>query len=129
MAGMLSIYTDQAPAPAGHYAQAVVHGGLAYVSGQLPIVPGTGEKLTGDIREQTARVLANIDAILIAAGSSRDCVLKTTVYVTDIGLWDSVNEVYGEYFGAHRPARAVVPVRELHFGFNIEIEAVAVVGR
>ena len=79
------------------------------------------------MEKQTEQVLANLAAILAAAGSGLDRVLKTTVYITDIGLWDRVNAVYGQVFGDHRPARAVVPVRELHFGFMVEIEAVAVV--
>ena len=124
---MHTILTDDAPAPAGHYAQAVVHGGLVYVSGQLPIDPKTGEKRIGSIEEQTSQALENVAAILEAAGSGLDRVVKTTVYVSDIGLWDRVNGVYAAYFGEHHPARAVVPTRELHFGFQIEIEAIAIV--
>lgn len=124
---MTIISTPDAPAPAGHYSQAIVHGDTVYISGQLPIVPGTGEKITGSIEEQTTRVLKNVEAILKAAGSQLDRVIKTTVYVSDIALWGRVNAVYSEFFGDHRPARAVVPTRELHFGFLIEMEAVAAV--
>ncbi|MFC1513918.1 RidA family protein [candidate division KSB1 bacterium] len=122
---MEKIFTDSAPKPGGHYSQAVVHNGLVFVSGQLPIKPDTGEKITGDIKEQTKTVLNNIEAILTGSGSKKENVLKTTVYVSDISLWGDVNEVYADFFGEHKPARAVVPTRELHFGFLIEMEAVA----
>jgi 2-iminobutanoate/2-iminopropanoate deaminase len=124
---MRRVVTINAPQPAGHYSQAMVHNDIIYVSGQLPIVPETGEKILGPIEEQTAQVLKNLAAILKAAKSDLKRVLKTTVYVSDIGLWDKVNAVYKEFFGKHRPARAVVPTRELHFGFQIEIEAIAAV--
>lgn len=122
---MKTISTSSAPAPAGHYSQAVVHDGLVFVSGQLPIDPLTGEKRIDSIEEQTRQALKNVAAILTAANSSLDNVLKVTVYVSDIDLWGRVNEVYAEFFGEHRPARAVVPTRELHHGFQIEIEAIA----
>jgi len=102
---------------------------MVYVSGQLPIDPRTGEKRVGSIEEQTEQALQNLAAILRAAGSDLDQVVKTTVYISDIQLWGRVNAVYSRFFGKHRPARAVVPTRELHFGFQIEIEAVAVVSR
>ncbi|UCC61670.1 MAG: RidA family protein [Anaerolineae bacterium] len=124
---MLEISAQDAPRPGGHYAQAIVHDNLVYVSGQLPIDPQMGEKRVGSIEEQTEQALKNLAAILRAAGSDVDRVLKTTLYVSDIALWDRVNAVYAGFFGQHRPARAVVPTRELHFGFQIEIEAVAAV--
>jgi 2-iminobutanoate/2-iminopropanoate deaminase len=105
----------------------MVHGGLVFVSGQLPIDPATGAKRVGTIEEQTGQALRNVAAILRAAGAEVSDVLKVTVYVSDISLWDRVNSVYADFFGDHRPARAVVPTRELHFGFAIEIEAVAAV--
>ncbi|MGB9594032.1 MAG: RidA family protein [Anaerolineae bacterium] len=122
---MHAITTPDAPMPAGHYAQAIVHDGLVFVSGQLPIDPRTGHKRVGSIEEQTEQALRNVEAILRASGSSLNKVLKTTVYVSDIALWDRVNAVYARFFGDHRPARAVVPTRELHFGFQVEIEAIA----
>jgi 2-iminobutanoate/2-iminopropanoate deaminase len=125
---MIEISTRNAPKPSGHYSQAVVHGGMAYVSGQLAIDPRTGERCVGSIEEETEQALRNVQGILEAAGSGVDHVLKTTVYVSDIELWDRVNAVYAKFFDQHRPARAVVPTRELHFGFQIEIDAVAVVG-
>ena len=124
---MIEISTLDAPRPAGHYSQAIVHGGMVYVSGQLPIDPQTGEKRAGSIEEQTEQALRNLAAILKAADSGLDQVVKTTVYVSDIELWGRVNQVYSRFFGGHRPARAVVPTRELHFGFQIEIEAIAAV--
>ena len=124
---MKSIQTDKAPLPGGHYSQATVHNGLVYVSGQLPIDPQTGEKQTGSIKDQTKLVLHNLSAILEASGSSLSQVLKVTVYISDISLWGQVNEIYAEIFGDHRPARAIVPTRDLHFGFKIELDAVAAV--
>lgn len=122
---MQFISTQDAPRPGGHYSQAVEHQGVVYVAGQLPIVPETGEKCLGTVEEQTERTLLNLEAVLKAAGSGRDRVLRVTVYVSDISLWGRVNAVYGEFFGDHRPARTVVPTRDLHYGFLVEIDAVA----
>jgi len=124
---MEEISTDKAPRPAGHYAQGIVHDGLIYVSGQLPIDPSTGERRIGSIEEQTEQALSNLASVLDAAGSSLNQVLKTTVYVSDIELWERVNGVYARFFGRHRPARAVVPTKDLHHGFQVEIEAIAAV--
>ncbi len=121
------IQIPNAPAPVGHYSPAVIHNGLIFVSGQLPINPQTEEKITGSIEAQTRQVLVNISEILKAAGSDLSRVLKMTVYVSDISLWGAVNEVYGEVMGEARPARAVVPTKELHYGFLIEIDAIAAV--
>jgi 2-iminobutanoate/2-iminopropanoate deaminase len=120
-----TVSTPNAPMPAGHYSQAVVYNGLIFVAGQLAIDPETGVRLTGSIEEQTERCLKNIGEILKAAGSDLTRVLKMTVYISDIELWSAVNAVYARMMGDHRPARAVVPVKELHYGFKIEIEAVA----
>jgi len=122
---MREIFSPNAPKPAGHYSQAVIHDNIIYVSGQLPIDPATGQKRLGSIEEQTEQVLKNLAEIIKAAGSDINKVIKTTVYISDIQLWDRVNEVYGKFFGEHRPARAVVPIKNLHFGFDIEIEAIA----
>lgn len=121
------IQTADAPVAAGHYSQAIVYQGLVYVSGQLPIDPRTGERLLGSIEAQTRQVLMNISRILKASGSDLSRVLKMTIYVADIETWDAVNQVYAEVLGDHRPARAVVPTSKLHFGFGIEIEAIAAV--
>jgi 2-iminobutanoate/2-iminopropanoate deaminase len=122
-----TIQTENAPRPGGHYSQALVHNGLVFVSGQLSIDPRTGEKKLGSIEEQSRQALANISAILNAAGSDLGRVLKMTVYISDINLWSKVNEVYREVMGEHRPARAVIPTGELHYGFLIEIEAIAAI--
>ena len=122
------IETANAPKPAGHYSQGVVHNGILYVSGQLSIDPSTGEKKLGSIEEQTEQALNNVHGILKAAGSDWDKVLKMTVYVADISLWEAVNKVYIKILGDNRPARAVIPTGPLHHGFLIEIEAVAAVG-
>lgn len=122
------IQTTDAPTPGGHYAQAVVHNGLVYVSGILPITP-SGQKLhEAPLDEQVSQVLQNLEGILRAAGSEPSKVLKTTVYVSDISLWGRVNELYAAFFGEHRPARSVVPTGPLHYGVALELEAVAVVG-
>ena len=124
---MKEILSIDAPQPAGHYSQAIEHLGLIYVSGQLPINPKSEEKHVGNIEEQTEQALANLEAILRKANSGKNQVLKVTVYISDIALWDRVNSAYARFFGDHRPARAIVPTRELHFGFQIEIEAIAAV--
>lgn len=119
------IETPAAPLPAGHYSQATVHDGVVYVAGQLPIDPATGAKVLGSVEEQTDRTLLNVKAILEAAGTDLGHVLKVTVYISDIAQWGAVNAVYAKFFGAWKPARAVVPTKELHHGFLIEIDAVA----
>ncbi|MDQ3257878.1 MAG: RidA family protein [Acidobacteriota bacterium] len=121
------IQIPNAPAPTGHYSPAVIHNGLIFVSGQLPINPQTGEKILGSIEAQTRQVLMNISEILKAAGSDLSRVLKMTVYISDISLWGAVNDVYKDVMGEARPARAVVPTKELHYGFLIEIDAIAAV--
>ena len=123
------VHTQDAPAPGGHYSQAVVYNGLVFVAGQLAIDPRTGEKMLGSIEEQTEQALRNVGAILKAAGSDLSRVLKMTVYISDINLWGVVNEVYARVMGEHRPARAVIPTRELHHGFLIEIDAIAATGK
>jgi 2-iminobutanoate/2-iminopropanoate deaminase len=122
------ITTPNAPKPAGHYSQGVVCNGLVFVSGQLSIDPETGEKKVGSIEEQTEQALNNVHGILKAAGSDWDRVLKMTVFVADINLWEAVNKVYSRILGENRPARAVIPTGPLHYEFLIEIEAVAAVG-
>lgn len=121
------IQTPNAPVPAGHYAQAVVHHGLVYVAGQLPIDPATGARELGPVGDQATRAIANVAAILEAAGSGLDRVLSLTVFVADIEGWPEINRVLAAAFGAHRPARAVVPTPPLHYGFQVEIQAIAAV--
>jgi 2-iminobutanoate/2-iminopropanoate deaminase len=121
------IQTANAPAPGGHYSQATVYNGLVFVAGQLSIDPQTGEKKLGSIEEQTEQALKNVAAILEAANSSLSRALKLTVYVADIELWSAVNAVYTRVLGDHKPARAVIPTGKLHYGFLIEIDAIAAV--
>lgn len=123
---MKPITHDSIPTPAGHYSACMQHGGLLYVSGQLPVDAATGEVPSG-IKAQTALVLKKLDDILRAAGSHPSHVIQTRLYVSDISLWGDVNQVYADFFGDHRPARAVVPTRELHYGALVEIEAIAAV--
>lgn len=123
---MRVIRTDNALKAAGHYSQAIEHNGLVYVSGQLAVDSVTGEKIYGSIEEQTQIVLENIECILEAAGSSKDQILKMTVYIPDVSLWDAVNKVYSNFLN-HKPARVIVPTRDLHFGLLIEMDAIAYV--
>lgn len=125
---MRMISTAKAPTPVGHYSQGVVDGGRVYVSGQLAIDAESGEAVGGSIEEQTALALRNVGAVLEAAGTGVDRVLKVTVYIAELGLFPRMNKVYGEFFGGHRPARAVAPVTGLPKGLLVEIEAVAAVG-
>jgi 2-iminobutanoate/2-iminopropanoate deaminase len=121
---MKSTFTENAPAPAGHYSQAMITGKLVFVSGQLPIHPDSGD-IRPSIEEQTRQVLDNLENILADSDSSLAKVVKTTIYISDISLWGKVNEIYALRFRTHKPVRAVVHTRELHFGCLIEIEAVA----
>ena len=112
-------------APGGHYSHAVAANGLVFVSGQLPIAPD-GKKLdTAPFEEHARQVLDNVAHALKAAGSSVDRLVQVRVYVTDIATWPAFNTLYAAWAGAARPARAVVPVPQLHYGFKIEVEAVA----
>lgn len=122
---MRIVQTDLAPRAGGHYSQAVVHNGTVYVAGQLPIDPADPKAPPGDAAAQARRALENVSAILEAAGSGLDRVVQMTVYVSDISHWGEVNRVYAEVMGEHRPARALVPTRDLHYGYLVEIQAIA----
>lgn len=122
---MKTISTTKAPKPAGHYSQAVVCGGVVYVAGQLGGDPARPGAPPGGAAAQTKQALANVAAILEAAGSALGHVLQTTVYVTDMELWTEVNQAYAEVMGEHRPARAIVPIGPLRSGYLVEIQAVA----
>lgn len=129
MTTLRTIQTPQAPTPRGHYAQGIVHGGLVYVAGQLPIDPATGEIVGRTAREQAVRTLHNTEAVLRAAGSSLGEVLSLTIYVTDEEHWGGVNEAVAEVFGSHRPARAIIPILPLRGGALLEIQAIGAVAR
>jgi 2-iminobutanoate/2-iminopropanoate deaminase len=116
------------PQPKGHYSPGVEHNGLIFVSGQLPMDLDTRQPFTGSIEEQTELALKNVEAVLQAAGSDLTKVLQMTIYVSDMELWDAVNRTYSKVMGDHRPARAIVPVKDLHFGTQIEIQAIAADG-
>jgi 2-iminobutanoate/2-iminopropanoate deaminase len=120
------IATDQAPKAIGPYSQAVGLGSLVFLSGQIPLEPATGAIVEGGFEVQTRRVLDNLDAVLRAAGCDRNQVVKTTVYLTDLTRFAEFNQTYGDFFGDHRPARAVVGVAALPRGAALEVEAVAV---
>ena len=109
----------------GHYALATVHQNTVYVSGQFAINPETCEKKFGTIEEETIQALKNVEMIVEAAGSKKEQILRMTLYIPDVKLWGKVDAVYKEFFGEHKPARTVVPTSELHFGFKIEIDAIA----
>ena len=119
------IHTPAASTPAGHYSQAVSHQGTLYISGQLPVSPGGRHNLEASFAEQAQVALDNLLAILKAAGGSPADLVKVTVYVVGVKHWPEFDRLYAAALGDHRPARAVVPVPELHHGYLIEIEAVA----
>ncbi|TMJ14680.1 MAG: RidA family protein [Bacillati bacterium ANGP1] len=119
------IKTEQAPPAIGPYSQAVIGNGLVFAAGQIPLDPRTGQLVPGDIRVQTRRVLENLKAVLEAAGSSMDRVVKTTVFLRDLNDFGAANEIYGEYFRESPPARSTVQVAKLPRDAAVEIEAVA----
>lgn len=124
---MKLVSTPAAPAARGHYSQAVVHAGIVYVAGQLPIDPGAPEARLASFEDQARRVIDNVIAILEASGSGADLILKASVYITDVAHWPAFNAIYAERLGAHKPARTVVPVAALHYGYLVEMDAVAAV--
>ncbi len=122
----LEIRTEAAPAPVGPYSQAIRLGEFVFVSGQIPLDPKTGEIVPGEIEDETRQVLTNLKAVLEAAGSALSCVVKATVYLTDIRLFARINAVYAEAFDADpAPARATVEVSALPLGARVEIDAIA----
>jgi 2-iminobutanoate/2-iminopropanoate deaminase len=123
---MESIQTDRAPQAIGPYSQAIKANGFIFASGQIPLDPATMQIVEGGIEEQTQRVLDNLKAVLEAAGSSLDRVVKTTVYLADMTEFAAMNEIYARYFGATKPARATVQVARLPRDVKVEIDVVAV---
>ncbi len=121
------ISTDSAPKAIGPYSQAVVANGMAYLSGQIPLDPSTNQLIQGGIVEQTERVLENLKAVLEASGASLATVVKTTVYLKDMGEFQAMNETCGKYFAENAPARATVQAAKLPRDVNVEIDAIAVV--
>jgi 2-iminobutanoate/2-iminopropanoate deaminase len=121
------ISTENAPGAIGPYSQAVKTGNLIFVSGQIPIDPTTGEFVSDEIEKQTEQVLQNLSAILEAAGSSLNNVVKTTVFLADMDDFSAMNEIYGRYFSEHKPARATVEAARLPRDSRVEIECIALV--
>jgi 2-iminobutanoate/2-iminopropanoate deaminase len=124
---MKTISTPHAPAAIGPYSQAVVANGFAFLSGQIPLDPVTGQLITGDIAAQTERVLENLKAVLESCGSSLNKVVKTTVYLKDMGEFTRMNEVYASYFPENPPARATVEAARLPRDVRVEIDCIACV--
>lgn len=122
---MESIHTDRAPQAIGPYSQAIKANGFIFASGQIPLDPATMRIVEGGIEEQTGRVLDNLQAVLEAAGSSLDRVVKTTVYLADMNEFAAMNEIYARYFSATKPARATVQVARLPRDVKVEIDVVA----
>lgn len=130
MARRSEVRTDAAPAPVGPYSQAVIHGDTVYVSGQIPLDPVSGRPVEGEIEAQAEQVFANLRAVLEAAGSSLDGVLRAGIYLTDLSLFPRVNEVYARQFKSRPlPARSTLGVAALPLGVGIEIDAVAAIER
>jgi 2-iminobutanoate/2-iminopropanoate deaminase len=123
-----AIATDRAPRAIGPYSQAIIAGDLMFLSGQIPLDPATGELVSGSIEEETQRVMQNLRAVLEAAGSSFEHVVKTTIYLVDLADFAAVNGVYAGFFGGVPPARATVQVAGLPKGARVEIDAIARLG-
>jgi len=122
------VSTDLAPKAIGPYSQAVIHHGILYASGQIPLDPKTGELVQGDFETQVRRVFENLSAVLAEGGSHFGRVLKATVYVTDLANFQTLNTIYAEYFGTHKPARSTVQTAALPKGATVEIDLIALAG-
>jgi 2-iminobutanoate/2-iminopropanoate deaminase len=123
------VQTEKAPEAIGPYSQATIANGFLYSAGQIAIDPASGQMTGGDIVAQTERVMQNLQAILDAAGTGWDSVVKTTVYLNDLAHFPTVNEIYGKWIGSARPARSTVQVSALPRGALVEIDLVAVLPR
>jgi 2-iminobutanoate/2-iminopropanoate deaminase len=121
------VATDAAPKAIGPYSQGVIANGFLYTAGQIALDPATMEIVPGDVKAQTERVMKNLDAILKAAGTSLARVVKTTVFLADMGDFAAMNEVYAKWFGAHKPARSTVAAKTLPRNVLVEIDVVALV--
>ena len=125
MSELHTVHTDDAPAAIGPYSQAVTVEGWLFASGQIPLDPATGELVTGSVADQTDQVFKNLAAVLAEGGASLSSVVKTTVYLVDMGTFTEMNEAYARHFGDHRPARATVEVAALPKGVDVEIDVIA----
>lgn len=125
---MKTIATDDAPKAIGPYSQAVLDRGILYTSGQIALDPATGNLVEGDFAAQAERVFRNLAAVLKAGGSDFSRVLKATVYLSDLANFQTLNTIYAQYFGDHKPARSTVGVAQLPKGAAVEIDLIAVAG-
>lgn len=125
MSTIASVHTDKAPAAVGPYSQAIDTGALVFVSGQIPLVPGTKDLAPGGIEGQAEQSLRNLTSVLLAAGLGLERVVKTTIFLTDMKNFPTVNEIYARHFGEHKPARSTIQVAGLPLGADIEIECIA----
>lgn len=121
------ILTSDAPAPIGPYSQAIKSGNMLFCSGQIPLDPKTGEMKNASIEEETRQVLTNLSAVVSSGGAMLGDVVKTTIFLTDLGNFATVNAIYDEFFGASKPARSTVQVSALPKGANVEIECIAII--
>jgi reactive intermediate/imine deaminase len=128
MSTMKQILTEAAPQPAGHYSQAVVSGGHVYISGQLPIRPDRAPLADAEFATQARQVILNMLAILAESGGTPDHLVKVTAYIVGVENWPEFNAVYANMLPNARPARTVVPVPQLHYGYLVEIDAIAHIG-
>jgi len=124
-----AVQTEHAPAAIGPYSQAIKANSMVFCSGQIALLPNTGEMVAGGVEAQTRQVMANLEAVLQAAGAQFDDVVKTTIYLSDLGDFQAVNTIYAEYFPGVAPARATVEVAKLPRGALVEIDAIAHVER
>jgi len=122
-----TVSTEKAPKAIGPYTQAVISNGVAYLSGQIPLDPATNQLVDGDIAAQTERVIMNLKAVLEASGASLESVVKTTIFLKDMGDFQKMNEVYGRFFTTNPPARSTVQAARLPRDVSVEIDAIAVV--
>lgn len=119
------IFSEKAPKPAGHYSQAVIYNDICYISGILPVNPSGAEIITGDVRKSVYQVFDNLKAILQEAKSDLGCLLKVSVYVSDIRLWSEINSIYAEILRDNKPARTVLEIPNLHHNVILELDAIA----
>ena len=124
---MQEIHTKYSRNGKGHYVPGMIHNDTLYISGQLSLNPETGNIVEGGIAEETKQALSNMELVLNEAGLTKNNVVMVRLYTSDVANWDVINDEYSKYFGTHKPARAVVPTKELHYGCLVEIEAVAAV--
>ncbi|MGL5839523.1 MAG: RidA family protein [Sphingorhabdus sp.] len=123
-----TVFTSNAPSPGGHYSQAIAHGGQLFISGQLPVLPDGAHDNAADFEAQARRAMANLIAIADAAGSGASQLIKVNAYIVGIENWPIFNRVFAEMMGDHRPARAIIPVPELHYDYRVEVDAIAAIG-